>query len=110
MNRRSFLKTAGAAAVAPLIVPSSVFGADGHVAPSNRINVGCIGVGPRGTDVMRGFFPKPHARIAAVCDVNRRRVEDTKKLVDAHYGDSGCAAGGGVGRVYISDRVCVVLQ
>lgn len=109
MNRRTFLKTAGAAAVAPLIVPSSAFGADGHTAPSNRISVGCIGVGPRGTEVMRGFLPKPHARIVAVCDVNRRRVEDTKKLVDAYYGDSGCAMYGDYRELLARDDIDAVL-
>ena len=52
-SRRSFLKTSlGAAAAAgfPTIVPSSVFG---QLSPSNRINVGAIGVGriSRGHDL-----------------------------------------------------------
>ena len=45
VSRRSFLKIAAAAsAVAgfPAIVPASVFG---QMAPSNRINIGAIGVG-----------------------------------------------------------------
>ena len=45
VSRRSILKTSlGAAAVAgfPAIVPSTVFGQN---APSNRINIGAIGVG-----------------------------------------------------------------
>ena len=52
-NRRTFVKTAlGAAAAAgfPTIVPSSVFG---QRAPSNRIQIGAIGVGriSRGHDM-----------------------------------------------------------
>jgi hypothetical protein len=48
MTRRRFLKASGAAAAgcwAPTIIPASALGADGHVAPSNRINVGMIGMG-----------------------------------------------------------------
>jgi len=44
-SRRKFLRTSIATAVVagfPTIVPSSVFG---ETAPSNRINVGAIGVG-----------------------------------------------------------------
>ncbi len=44
LSRRSFIRRAATttclAAVAPQIVPSSVLGADGHTAPSNRITVG----------------------------------------------------------------------
>lgn len=43
LTRRAFL--AAGVAAAPLIVPSTVFGAD---APSNRLAVGCIGVGNQG--------------------------------------------------------------
>ncbi len=43
VSRREFLKgVAGVAVALPVIVPSSVFGAG---APSNRITIGCIGVG-----------------------------------------------------------------
>ena len=46
-SRRRFLRTTATAAAvaAPYIVPASVFGAQ---APSNRINVGCIGAGNQG--------------------------------------------------------------
>src|SRR4051812_42900608 len=51
--RRRFLKTAlsaaGAAVMAPTIIPSSALGRDGAVAPSERIVLGGIGIGNRGT-------------------------------------------------------------
>ena len=53
LPRRRFLKTAlsaaGAAVLAPTIIPSSALGRDGAVAPSERIVVGGIGIGNRGT-------------------------------------------------------------
>ena len=52
IGRRQFLKKAtSVAAVAvsfPYIVPASALGKEGHVAPSNRITVGSIGLGWQG--------------------------------------------------------------
>ena len=68
----------------PAIVPASVLGA---TAPSNRINVGAIGTGRISrTHDMPGVWKHDHARIVAVCDLDRRRMEDAKGLVNGHYG------------------------
>jgi len=87
-SRRTFLKKSlGAAAVAgfPAIVPSSVFGQN---SPSNRINVGAIGVGriSRGHD-LPGIWQHDIARIMAVCDLDSKRVELGKKLINGHYAE-----------------------
>jgi len=91
-SRREFLATAGNGLVAssllsgfPTIVPSSVFGA---TAPSNRINVGAIGVGriSRGHD-LPGIWQYDAARIMAVCDLDRRRLADAQTLVNGHYAE-----------------------
>src|ERR1700691_3412014 len=78
-SRRTFLKmSVGAAATAsfPAIVPSSVFG---QKAPSNRINIGAIGVGriSRVHD-LPGIWQFDQARIVAACDLDSNRVEDGK--------------------------------
>jgi predicted dehydrogenase len=88
-TRRSFIKAAaGAAAVAgfPAIVPSSVFGQN---APSNRINVGAIGVGriSRAHD-LPGIWQHDIARIMAVCDLDSKRVELGKNYINAHYAET----------------------
>ena len=94
-TRRTFLarvaKAAGVCAF-PYIVPSSALGANGAVAPGNRITVGCIGVGPQGNGVMGNFLGRAEARVVAVCDVDARRREATRKRVDDHYRGTGCAA------------------
>jgi len=94
VSRRGFLKTAaGAAAGAiaiPSIVPSSVFGADGGVAPSNRLHVGMIGVGSQGTWDMRGFLDKPESLVVAVCDIDVKHQKLAKTEVDNKYGNSDC--------------------
>jgi predicted dehydrogenase len=68
----------------PAIVPASVFGA---TAPSNRINVGAIGTGriSRVHD-LPGIWKHDTARIVAVCDLDGRRMEDAKTLVNDYYG------------------------
>ncbi len=68
MNRRTFLKTTTAAAgvfAIPTIVPSSVFG---KTAPGNRVNLGFIGVGGQGTNLLKGTAYNKEAQIVAVCD------------------------------------------
>jgi predicted homoserine dehydrogenase-like protein len=62
----------------PVIVPSSVFGAD---APSNRIAMGCIGVGGQGSSDMRGFKGQPGCEIVAVCDVDAGHRDKAAKSV-----------------------------
>ncbi|HEX3373459.1 MAG TPA: Gfo/Idh/MocA family oxidoreductase [Edaphobacter sp.] len=85
-SRRKFLKTSlGAAAAAgfPTIVPSSAFG---QTSPSNRINVGAIGVGriSRGHD-LPGIWKYDQANIMAVCDLDANRVELGKALINGYY-------------------------
>jgi predicted dehydrogenase len=67
----------------PLIVPATVFGKH---APSNRINVGAIGVGriSRIHD-MPEVWKDPRAQIVAVCDVDSKRVAAGQLLVDSTY-------------------------
>nr|WP_293833067.1 Gfo/Idh/MocA family oxidoreductase [uncultured Arsenicibacter sp.] len=92
INRRKFLdlSTKGALVSAaaltgfPTIVPSSVFGKN---APSNRINVGAIGTGRISrTHDIPGVWQYDNALIMAVCDVDSRRADDAKKLVNGYYG------------------------
>lgn len=51
----------------------------------------CIGVGNMGFGHLRQFLSSPEVRIAAICDVRESRRQSAKKVVDAQYGDSGCA-------------------
>lgn len=91
ISRRKFLDLSGKGLLAgstllagmPTIVPSSVFGKN---APSNRINVGAIGVGriSRGHD-MPGVWKHDSAQITAVCDLDSTRVELAQKLVNGYY-------------------------
>jgi predicted dehydrogenase len=96
ISRRQVLRGAtgiAAGAVAfPYIVPASVLGEEGKVAPSERITMGCIGVGGQGTGNMNGFLGKKDAQVVAVCDVDQRNCDKAKKTVDGKYGNSDCKA------------------
>lgn len=87
MKRRDFIGKSivgvvGAIAV-PTIVPSSVFGKN---APSNKINVGQIGCGRIARDHdLPGTMQYEIARLVAVCDLDKNRLIDGKKLVEAYY-------------------------
>ncbi len=95
-NRRRFLKrAAGAAAGAvgfPYVVSSSALGSDGSVAASERIVVGCVGVGPQGSGVMRNFLGQKDARVVAVCDVKSHVLKAAQERVNKHYKNNDCTA------------------
>lgn len=91
-SRRRFLATALGAVAGAQIIPASALGRGAEPAPSERITVGCIGLGNRGPTLMRAFLSQSDARVVAVCDVNGNQREAAKQVVDRHYGDSGCAA------------------
>ena len=71
--RRRFLarsaRVAAACAAAPYFVPSASLGRDGNLPPSDRVNLGFIGVGGRGSALLRNFIPSSEAQVVAVCDV-----------------------------------------
>src|SRR5262245_35117414 len=95
LHRRRFLKTAlsaaGAAIAAPTIIPSSALGLDGTVAPSERVIVGGIGIGNRGTYDLGCFLEQKDVQFAAVCDVKEARRIAVKKVADQKYGNKDCA-------------------
>lgn len=77
--------TAGAVALSnfPTIVPASVFGKN---APSKKINIGQIGIGRIArTHDLAETFKYDVARIIAVADVDRARLESGKKMIEGWY-------------------------
>ncbi len=113
INRRQFLRrTTGAAVGAvsfPYVVSSSALGKAGSVAASNRITVGCVGVGPRGTAVMRNFLAEKDAHVVAVCDVKSHVRQAARNLVNEHYQSDGCAAYNDFRKLIGRDDIDVVL-
>ncbi len=92
--RRRFLKSAlsaaGAAVAAPMIIPSSALGRDGAVAPSERVVVGGIGIGNRGTYDLGCFLEMDDVQFVGVADVKESRRTAIKKKVDEHHANDNC--------------------
>jgi len=98
ITRRDLLKHAAAVTtgtvVSPYFVRSSALGRAGGVAPSERITMGCIGVGGKGRGNTKAFLNTSAAQMVAVCDVAGSRRRQAKNIIDKHYGDKGCAVYG----------------
>ena len=94
ISRRRFLSGATSLSIAavgfPYFVPSPALGKAGNVAASNRIIVGCIGVGQRGTGVMHNFLAQKDARVVAICDLKKQRRQAVRDIVNKRYQDTGC--------------------
>ena len=90
LTRRSFLKRAAAAATVPYIVPATVFGRDGKVPPSERIILGGMGVGNRGSHDLRWMLPEKDVQFVAICDAKKSSRENVKRIVDTRYGNKDC--------------------
>ncbi|MBN2290960.1 MAG: Gfo/Idh/MocA family oxidoreductase, partial [Pirellulales bacterium] len=74
----------------PQIIPQTAFG-KGAAAPSDRIVMGGIGIGSRGTYDLSCFLPQPDVQFVAVCDVKADRRAAVKKIADTKYGNNNCA-------------------
>jgi len=113
IDRRRFLKrAAGTAAGAisfPYIVSSSALGAGGGIAASERITVGCVGVGPQGSGVMGNFLRQKNARVVAVCDVKDPVLKAAAERVNGHYKGTGCSAYKDFREVMARDDIDVIL-
>ena len=87
LSRRQLLKVAVAA---PLVVPAAALGKNGKTAPSERLVMGTIGTGGRGTGVMNGFIGFNEVRMVAVCDPVKEHREQAKQQVDSRYKNTDC--------------------
>ena len=93
-KRRDFLKkslvsTAGILA-APMIIPSSAMGLNGKICPSDKINMGFIGVGGMGTGHVKRFLEYKDVNVRGICDVRKEHRLRAKSLVDDKYGNKDC--------------------
>jgi len=71
INRREFLESAAAASIAFTVVPRSVLGGPGYVAPNDKLTLGYIGCGTQGLREMVTLIANPALQIVAVCDPNK---------------------------------------
>jgi predicted dehydrogenase len=89
-TRRHFLKTAALTLGMPTIIPASALGKNGAVAPSNRIVLGAIGIGPRGREDLNAFLKQPDVQFVAIADVQADRRETVRRMANKQYGNEDC--------------------
>jgi predicted dehydrogenase len=68
-----------------------VLGLNGATPPSSRITLAGIGIGGRGEYVLKWMEEEKDVRFVAVADVQKKRRQAVKALVDKHYGGKDCA-------------------
>ena len=92
VSRRAFLGTTAAAAAGITILPSNVIAGLGHKAPSDKLNVACVGAGGMGASNLRNVASE---NIVGLCDVdykysqrvfdqypNAKTYKDWRKMYD----------------------------
>lgn len=73
--RRDFLKTAALGTAAMMVYPPSrVLGAN------DRVRVGMIGVGGRGSELLKWVQRTPNAQLVAIADIYSRRRDEAKQM------------------------------
>jgi predicted dehydrogenase len=80
-SRRQFVRAVAAAG--PLLLTSRLYSADPP--PSDRINLGFIGVGTQGRGHVGAFLGRADVQVTAVCDVVAERRDKAKQMVEDHY-------------------------
>lgn len=73
ISRRDFVGGAAATGLSFTIVPRHVLGGPGFTAPSDKLNVACIGVGGMGRNDVNGVSGE---NVYALCDVDEHSAED----------------------------------
>ncbi len=92
--RRRFLKLAaqaGAVVMFPQLIPGAALGRDGAVPASERIVLGGVGLGGRGTGDLRCFLAEPEVQFVAIADARAERRQAVKTIADQHHGNKDCA-------------------
>ena len=92
MTRRQLLRAAVAAAGAPYVITSAALGGPQRPVASDRITMGFIGVGGRGSHDLGVFMGFKEVQVACVCDVFSDRRERARSAVDRKYGRGACKA------------------
>jgi len=88
ISRRALLKGAAAAVAVPYFVPASALGKGGFKPPSERINVGFIGIGNMGGGHLGGFLQDKQLQVLAVCDVDVVKRANARKRAEEAYAEA----------------------
>lgn len=76
ITRRNFIGTTALATAAFTIIPRHVLGGQGFVAPSDKLNVACIGIGGKGESDSAAM---ENENVVALCDVDEIHGSKTRE-------------------------------
>ena len=85
-SRRNFLKTVGAASLLT-IVPRDVLGGNGHIAPSDQLTKGIIGLGGMGSSGAH-FTSDKACRLVALCDVDQNHLNNASNRAKNEFNET----------------------
>lgn len=108
-TRRQFLKGTAVVLGMPTIIPASALGKNGTVAPSNRIVLGGVGLGPRGREDLRAFLQQPEVQFVMIADPQAVRQEVVRVMANRHYNNQDCAKTADMFHVYDRKDIDAVL-
>ena len=96
ISRRGLLKgvaaAAGGWAAAPYVITSAALGAPGRAPASERLVMGGIGLGGRGSGDLGWLLGQGDVQFVGVCDVSGRHRKAAKAAVDRRNGNTDCKA------------------
>ncbi|MBK7106967.1 MAG: Gfo/Idh/MocA family oxidoreductase [Ignavibacteriae bacterium] len=75
ISRRSFIGRTALATAAFTIIPRHVLGGKGYIAPSDKLNIACIGIGGKGVEDSEAM---QNENVVALCDVDDVRGAETR--------------------------------
>lgn len=86
LSRRRFLQTSAGSLALPLVA-DQLLADEPKKSPSEKINLGFIGVGMMGRGHLGGFLGMNDVQVVAICDVHKERREDAIGRVNKKYSD-----------------------
>ena len=96
-TRRTFIRDVALSAASFSIVPRHVLGGKGYIAPSDKVNVGIVGVGGRGKQNIGDLLKLEDVQITSIADPaaywnladfyyrSEAGTEPVKKMLEAHH-------------------------
>ena len=80
-NRRKFLKNTAIVGAGITVLPNIASGFYGK-SYDEKLNVGLIGVGLRGTNHLSNLLMRSDVMVTAICDIDAERIGIAKKMID----------------------------
>jgi predicted dehydrogenase len=83
IKRRKFIARTALAAGSITILPRHVLGGPGYLAPSDRINLGFIGVGKQSNYLVGALMGCPETMVVAASDVDQKKLAHFKSIAES---------------------------